>query len=221
MMSMTDSAEDVRHRVLEELRWDPKLDAAEIAVSASGGVVTLRGTVGTLGERREAERAARRVYGVHRVDNELTVRILDGHARDDAELRGTVLQALMLDGLVPNTIDATVEDGCVTLTGTATFDHERSEAEYVAANVPGVRSVEDRVRLTAATPLAAEVERGIERALNRHARLRGKGLSVTAADGRVTVSGSVGSWAEHDQAIESVWASPGVREVEDRISVVY
>jgi osmotically-inducible protein OsmY len=84
--------------------------------------VTLRGTVGSFREKREAAKAAKRVYGVTEVDNELSVRLLGGDRRDDADVRGAVLQALMLDAAVPSSIDASVKDGMVTLTGMAPFD---------------------------------------------------------------------------------------------------
>src|SRR5205814_857578 len=104
----------------DELFWDPKVDSAAVAVSANDGVATLRGTVGNFREKREAKSAAERVYGVKRVDNQLQVRILSDARREDADIRGAVLQALMLDSLVPPTIDVRVEDGFLTLTGTAT-----------------------------------------------------------------------------------------------------
>src|SRR5579862_1380190 len=116
--------DELVRRVSDELFWDPKVDNAEIAVSADAGVVTLRGTVGSFRQKREAKKAAERVYGVTSVKDELTVRILTSAQRDDAELRGDVLQALMLDSLVPSTIDAKVKDGVVTLTGKANWQYE-------------------------------------------------------------------------------------------------
>ena len=102
---------DLQLDVAAELSWDPKVDSQEIAVSADDGAVTLRGTVGSFREKREAGKAAARVYGVTEVSNELQVRMLDRSKRDDADLRGDVLQAFMLDSLVPMTVDAKVRDG--------------------------------------------------------------------------------------------------------------
>src|SRR6266540_5604348 len=105
--------------VSEELFWNPVVDDASIAVFADDGRITLRGTVGSLREKREAEKAAQRVFGVVSVESQLQVKLMNDERRADAELRGDVLRALMLDSLVPNTVDAKVEDGFVTLTGTA------------------------------------------------------------------------------------------------------
>jgi osmotically-inducible protein OsmY len=94
-------------------------------VAAHDGTVTLRGTVGSLRQKREARKAAQRVHGVVFVNDQLDVRILDEHRREDAELRRDVLQALMLDTAVPITVEATVKNGFVTLTGIATWQYQR------------------------------------------------------------------------------------------------
>src|ERR1700675_4641565 len=119
---------DLELSVSEELGWDPKVDSGAIAVSADDGVVTLRGTVGSFRQKREAKQDAERVYSVKSVDNQLEVRILNDDRRDDADLRGSVLQALMLYSIVPSTIDAKVDAGWVTLTGTAEWQFQRDEA---------------------------------------------------------------------------------------------
>src|SRR4051812_36851723 len=152
------SNDELTSHVSDELLWDPKVDNAAIAVSADDGVVTLRGTVGTFRQKREAKRDTERVYGVKRVDNELEVRILTENRRDDADLRGAVLQALMLDSLVPSTIEAKVKDGWVTLTGTAEWQFQRDEAEFVAANIAGVVAVETEIELLGPTPSAGDVK---------------------------------------------------------------
>jgi osmotically-inducible protein OsmY len=113
------------------------VDNAAIAVSANDGTITLRGTVGSLREKREAKKAAQRVFGVISVDNQLQVKLMNDEKREDADLRGDVLQALMLDGLVPSTVEAKVDDGFVTLTGTAEWQYQRDEAESVASNIVG------------------------------------------------------------------------------------
>ena len=72
---------DLVDNVSNELFWDLKVDINAIAVSAEAGTVTLRGTVGSLREVRDATRVAQRVIGIWRVDNQLTVRETGGEGR--------------------------------------------------------------------------------------------------------------------------------------------
>ena len=212
---------DLTADVGAELFWDPKVDSEAIAVSADGGTITLRGTVGSLREKREAKKAAQRVFGVVSVDNKLQVRLMNDQKRDDADLRGDVLRALMLDSLVPGTVDAKVEDGFVTLGGKADWQYQRDEAEFVASNIVGAIDVFDEIELNYPTPNAGDVEDSIKKAFKRNAALDADDLYVSTDNGSVTLNGSVGSWAEHDEAIDAAWAAPGVKSVHDNMTVSY
>jgi osmotically-inducible protein OsmY len=215
------SNDDLERSVADELFWDPKVDNGAIAVSADDGVVTLRGTVGSFRQKREATQDAERIFGVESVDNDLEVRILNQDRRDDADLRGDVLQALMLDGLVPSTIDAKVDDGVVTLSGTANWQFERDEAEFVASNILGVVSVDDEIDLVPAASSSGDVKHSIKKAMERNAKLDADSLSVDSSNGTITLDGTVSSWADHDEAVAAAWAAPGVTDVEDHILVAY
>jgi osmotically-inducible protein OsmY len=215
------SNNDLARYVTDELYWDPKVDSAAIAVSVDDGVVTLRGTVGSFREKQEAKHDAERIYGVKDVKNELDVRILNEHRRSDAELRGAVLQAMMLDSLVPSTIDAKVDNGVVTLTGKANWQYQRDEAESVAGNLLGVMGVEDEIELIPPAPTAHDVEHSIKKAMERNAKLDAESVAVESSNGTITLRGTVSSWADHDEAVASAWAAPGVTKVKDHILVAY
>jgi osmotically-inducible protein OsmY len=132
-----------------------------------------------------------------------------------------VLQALMLDALVPTTIDVTVKDGIVTLTGTAQWRYQCDEAEFVAANVRGVIDVENDVDVISPLPDAGDVHRSITKALERNATLDADHIAVSSAAGRITLTGSVHSWSERDAAVSAAWSAPGVLTVDDRLRVSY
>jgi osmotically-inducible protein OsmY len=215
------SNSDVERFVTDELFWDPKVDSGAIAVSADDGAVTLRGTVGSFRQKREAKQDAERVYGVTKVNNELQVRILDEHRREDADIRGAVLQALMLDSNVPSTIDAKVDDGYITLTGTANWQFQRDEAEFIAANILGVMSVDNEIDLVAPGPSKGDVQDSIKQAMERNAKLDAASVAVDSSNGTVTLRGTVSSWADHDEAVTAAWAAPGVTRVKDLILVAY
>jgi osmotically-inducible protein OsmY len=212
--------DDLTAHVNDELFWDPKVDSAAIAVSADDGKITLRGTVGSLREKLEAKKAAQRVYGVASLDNQLQVRLLTEGGRLDADIRGDVLQALALDSLVPESVDAKVHDGFVTLTGTVEWKYQRDEANYVASTIVGALDVINEIEIISPTK-ASEVKDSIKNALKRNAGIDGDALSVTTMNGTVTINGNVRSWAEHDEAIEAAWAAPGVTSVRDEMFIAY
>jgi osmotically-inducible protein OsmY len=211
--------DDLRRNVAAELSWDPQVDSDAIEVSAASGLVTLRGIVISLRLKRAGSRAAARVRGVTRVANELRVQVPDKDRRDDEDLAGDVLEALMLDVSVPTTVDAQARDGFVTLTGTAQWHYQREAAEARTANVPGVAGIDNAISL-ARTPNAGEARDVIRAAFRRDAALEADGLSVEASSGGVVIlSGTVSSWAAHDQAVAAAWSAPGVTQVDDRICV--
>jgi osmotically-inducible protein OsmY len=211
--------DDLRRDVAAELSWDPQADSEAIEIAAASGVVTLRGTVASLRLKQAGGRAAERVRGVVWVANELRVRIPDKDRRDDEDLRGDVLEALMLDVSVPMTVDAQARDGFVTLTGTVQWHYQREAAECRTANVPGVAGIDNAIALTQ-IPDAREARDAIRAAFRRDAALAADGLSVEiSADGLVILSGAVSSWAARDRAVAAAWSAPGVIKIDDRISV--
>jgi osmotically-inducible protein OsmY len=128
--------------------FDPSVDSVAIVAEVDGGAVTLRGTVGSAREKEQAEQDVLRVDGVTVVHNELVVTALDAATRDDADLRGAVLQALGLEDGVPESIDADVKDSWVTLSGTAT--HEQCDkAEAVVTRMESVKGVTNDVQVVA------------------------------------------------------------------------
>jgi len=216
---MTD--DDLRRDVAAELCWDPRVDSAAIEVSSASGMVTLRGTVTSLRHKRAGGDAAARVHGVIRVVNELRVQIPDRDRRGDEDLRGDVLEVLMLEGSVPMTVDAQARDGFVTLTGTVEWHYQRETAESRAASVPGAVGIDNAIALAQA-PDAGAAGDAIIRALRRDAVLDADGLSVEIlSGGLVILSGTVSSSAAHDHAVAAAWFAAGVTNVDDRIGVEY
>lgn len=219
---MTD--DDLRRDVAAELYWDPQVGSPAIEVSAAGGMVTLRGTVASLRHKRAAGNAAARVRGVTGVANDLRVQIPDRDRRDDEDLCGDVLEALMLEASVPMTVDAQARDGFVTLTGTVEWHYQREVAESRTAAVPGVAGIGNAIALAKAAEAAdaRAAADAISCAFRRDAMLDADRLSVeTFSGGLVILSGTVSSWAAHDHAVAAAWSAAGVTDVDDRIGVEY
>lgn len=205
--------------VIEELRWDPQINDAEIGVSVKGGVVTLSGTVESFGQKSAAERAVERVAGVRAVAEELHVRPTAKHRRDDTEIAHAVVNALSWNIEVPATkITVKVEGGWITLTGVVDWNYQRLAAEFAVRYLPGVRGLLNLIEVK--PPVSpAEVKSKIEAALKRNAELDAKQITVDTADGKVTLRGNVRSWTERVDAEHAAWAAPGVKEVDDRLVV--
>jgi osmotically-inducible protein OsmY len=210
--------DDLRRHVAAELSWDPRVDSEAVDVSVAGGTVTLRGIVASLRLKRAGGSAAARVRGVTWVANELRVQLPDADRRADEDLRGDVLEALMLDVSVPMTIAVMARDGLVTLTGTAQWHYQREAAESRTTDVPGVAGIDNAIVIQ--VPDARDAADAISGAFRRDAVLAADVLSVEmSSGGRVILSGTVSSWAAHDHAVAAAWSAPGVTQVDDRIAV--
>lgn len=228
------NAEDANLRIAvsEELFGDLRVHIREIAVTVANGVVTLRGTVPSLATKQAAEEDAKSVYGVRAVDNGLDVSAA-GAGGADSELRVSVLQALMLNQLVPKTVDVQVENGWVRLVGSVAAKHQADESVHLASRILGVRGVTDDLVVVPATessdgsPSGSEmaqsevIKSSIERSIGRSARLRSESISVGVSGSTVTFTGTVGSWADREAVAAVAWKTPGVTNVVDNLTVLY
>lgn len=202
-----------------ELAWEPSVDAAHIGVAANDGVVTLTGHVPTYAEKVAAERAARRVKGVRAIAQEIEVRYASAAKTSDDEIAGRITQLLSWDVFVPHDrIQAKVEKGWVTLTGTVDWQYQKAAAEKDVAKISGVRGVTDMIVVTPAVA-TTDVRRKIEEAFERNADFEASRITVEADGSKVILGGKVRAWYERSLAEQAAWAAPGVTQIEDRIAL--
>jgi osmotically-inducible protein OsmY len=205
--------------VLEELSWDPSVEASAIGVAAKEGVITLNGHVPTYAEKTAAENAAKRVEGVHAVADELEVRLASSAVRDDADLAGAAINALKWNVAVPaERIKMVVQDGWVRLEGEVDWEYQRKAAANAVRFLMGVRGVSNGIRVKPRVQ-PGNVRAAITAALKRSAEVEAQQIRIEAANGRVTLRGDVHSWAERSAAARAAWSAPGVTSVEDHLSV--
>ncbi|OBV41246.1 BON domain-containing protein [Janthinobacterium psychrotolerans] len=205
--------------VLEELTWDPSVDAAQIGVEVRDGVVTLAGTVGSFAEKWEAERAVQRVSGVRALAVELSVRLPGASVRSDADIARTVENVLSwMSNVTDGSIKVMVEGGWVTLSGSVEWDYQRKAATAAVRYLMGVTGVSDSIGILQQVSASA-VQDAIEAALKRGALADARHIFVEVSGNKVTLSGTVRNWSERELAQHAAWGTHGVSMVIDNITL--
>ena len=214
--TLTDKDLRLRDAVVQQLEWDPAVEAGGIGVTARGGAVALTGSINTYAGKLAAERAAKRVYGVRAVANDLQVKLAAG--RLDADIAADAATMLKLHHEVPDSVQAAVHHGHVTLTGTVDWHYQRIQAEKVVRYIRGVQQVTDRITVV---PRAAgrELRRRITQALYRNATLDAKHIEVTVTGSVAHLRGTATSWLQRDAAERAAYDAPGITLVDNQIVV--
>jgi osmotically-inducible protein OsmY len=219
MAVSTRTDEDIQRDVLEELKWDSRVQPNEVGVAVKDGIVTLTGWVDSYLKKVAAEQAAHRVPGVKAVVNDIEVRLPGAAERTDADLAKAVLSALRWDAAIPtDKIDVTVDHGWVTLKGEVDFGFQKREAERAVERIAGVKGITNLL-VVKAQPTPADLRQKIEQALVRNAKTDAQHITVEVHGSKVILRGTVSSFAEKEAAEETAWESPGVTDVENRIVV--
>jgi osmotically-inducible protein OsmY len=212
---------DLQAAVIRELEWDPRIDAAHIGVSAKEGAVTLTGHVLSYPEKLAAVRAAERVYGVKAVADEIQVKLPGSSRRDDSTLAEEIARELSWNSLVPDTVDAEVRNGFVTLRGEVAWSFERDAAERAVRNVFGVTGVSNLIAVKPRVkPKPSDVEHRVAEAIQRMADLDSRSIWASTTNGTVHLHGTVHTFYEKRLAENAAKSAPGVAEVDNEISVV-
>jgi hyperosmotically inducible protein len=210
---------EIKQLVEQELLWDTKLNSAQVGVTVKHGIVTLVGTLSSWGERMAAQRAAHRVAGVLDVANDLTVKAAGSSMRNDTDIAEAVRHALDWDVFVPkDKITTTVNEGWVTLEGTVEHWNERVAAEKAIRNLAGVVNVVNKMEVKPGV-YTGDIRRAIEDALERRAQRQASHIEIGVEEGKVTLSGIVGSASEREAIVGASLATAGVSDVVDRLRV--
>jgi osmotically-inducible protein OsmY len=207
----------LREAVMREIDWDPEIRSTDISVAAEDHIVTLTGFVHAYMEKVAAEKAAKRLYGVKAVANDIQVK--PERERTDPEIARDAVEALVRNVSVPDTrIKVTVNNGQIVLEGNVEWNYQKNAAEAAVRDLVGVKGVFNRVEVETRVS-AGDVRAKIEEALRRRAEVDARRVIVEAHDGTVELRGNVRSWTEKDEVAHAAWAAPGVKRVENNIMV--
>ena len=211
---------ELQRDILDELAWEPRVDAADIGVSVEDGVVILNGRVKSLIEKWVAERVAQRVQGVRAVTDELIVKLPGDNQYSDADLAIAAANALDWNASVPRSrIKLVVEDGWIDLKGNVDYQYQKDAAGDAVRVLKGVQGIRNFIIVTPSSISPRDIKQKIEKALERAAQVDAQKITVETEGGKVTLHGDVKTWAEREEAERAAWAAPGVFEIENDIRI--
>jgi osmotically-inducible protein OsmY len=210
---------EIRRDILDELEFDPSVDAANIGVSVENGVVTLSGHVKSYAEKMAAEAIAQRVKGVRAIAEEIDVRWPEQKKHADDEIAARALDIIAWDTALPDgAIDIKVQRGWVTLSGEVRWHFQRMAAENAVKKLGGVLGVTNYLTIRQLVGMS-DIKDRIEQALRRNAEIEADGITVRVSDSKVILKGDVHAWNERQAVEQAAWSVPGVAVVENHLHV--
>jgi osmotically-inducible protein OsmY len=210
----------LRQDIVDELDFEPSIDAANIGVAVEKGIVTLTGHVPTYSQKVTVENVVRRVKGVKGIADEIEVRPFGSNRTADDEIAKRAVSTLDWNTSVPdNSVQVKVQKGWLTLTGTVDWQYQKNAAAEAMAGLAGVTGVTNQIQIKPRAS-AFDVKKRIEDALKRNAEIEAQAIRVNVIDGgKVRLEGKVHAWSERSAAERAAWSAPGVTVVEDRITI--
>jgi osmotically-inducible protein OsmY len=218
---MMKSNEQLQKDVMDAIKWEPQLHAAEIGVIVHDGIVTLTGTVDNYSKKLAAQDATKEVAGVKAVVEKIDVKYPYSGVKADDEIAADVLKSLKNQWNVPDErIKIEVEDGWVTLTGEVHWNYQKEAAKHAIENIPGIKGVFNHIKIK--TQHKSELEKKvIENALHRHWSINADDIKVSVDNDKVILDGTVTSLYQKEEAEKIAWKTPGVLFVDNNLVIDY
>ncbi len=205
--------------VLDELRWDPRLNSPEIGVAVKNGIVTLSGHVDNYTKKLAAEEAAKRVKDVKGIVEEIMVQLQHDGKRTDQELAQAAVNAIRWNNAVPNqNIKVEVEKGWLSLEGQLDWQFQKEAALNAVKDIVGLKGVSNMISIKPRVNIPV-VRETIKKALERSADIESDRIIIETSGNKVILRGKARSWSEKNEVEHAAWSAPGVMEVEDDLII--
>lgn len=213
------SDSEIQADVMEELKWEPILNTAEIGVAVNNGIVTLSGAVESYAKKLAAESAAKRVSGVKAVAIDIEVMLQKAGKRSDTEIAQAAVNALKWNTqLSTEKIKVKVEDGWITLEGTLEWEFQKTMARNALENLFGVKGIINKITISPKIK-SNEIKQKIKAALIRSATIDSEKIFIETIGDKVILTGTVRSYAEKQDAEDAACAAPGVAKIDDQLEI--
>lgn len=209
----------LKQNVIDEIEFEPSIDANDIGVAVEDGIITLSGHVPSYSQKIAVERAVARVAGVRGIAQNIEVRFPGGPGTADDEIARRAVNTIKWNAVLPDeAVQVKVQNGWVTLTGKLDWNYQKQRAADAVRDIKGVVGITNQIELR---PVVSkiDVKKHIENALKRSAEIEAAGVSVNVVGNKVTLEGKVKTWADRFAAENAAWATPGVSAVEDKLAV--
>ena len=213
----TDS--QIQEDVMDQLKWEPFLNASQIGVAVKNGIVTLSGQVDTYPKKLATENATKKIAGVKAIAEDIQIGVSPAYNKTDTEIAEAVVNALKWHtAVMEEKIKIKVENGNVRLEGEVEWEFQRKNAESAIENLTGVRSVMNLITVKPKVT-ASGINQKITAAFERSATIDAGKITPEVIGSRVTLRGKVRSFAEKEDAENAAWFAPGVTSVDSRIEI--
>jgi osmotically-inducible protein OsmY len=207
--------------VQNAIKWEPLLHAAEIGVTAKDGVVTLTGNVDSYAKKIEAETASKKVIGVRALIENIEVKFPNSWSKSDAEVANEVLGALKSNwSVLKDKVTVMVENGWVTLEGELPWNYQKEAAKNAVNFLSGVKGVSNNIKIKSESHDSIE-KKDVENAIARSWSVDDSDIKVEVSGSSVTLTGTVDSWYQKEEASRIAWNTPGIWHVKNELEVDY
>lgn len=210
---------ELRRAILDELEFQPYIDAAAIGVAIVNGVVSLTGYVKTYAEKEAVERVVKRVKGVQAIAEEIQVRVPGELEVGDEVIASRCLEVMRWNtDTVADRMLIEVQQGWVTLEGEVDWQYQKEAAQDAVRKLSGVVGINNRLIVRPKIGVE-DIKARIETALARNSELDANKIRVTVDDKTVRLEGHVRHWRERKACEHTAWAVPGVSHVDNHILI--